>query len=485
MMTMKKILYIMLCLLPLVSCSQKKEVTGDVRQDVIFVTISDQTKTQLGTSGKLSWTAGDRIAVFSDNVRTPEIFSLRSGEGFSVASFSGTKPEGNIFFAFYPSDARCDGVTIRTELPVEIHHSAPVEVLGDMPLFGMSDDVSDIKVRNICGVLQFNLTGNGKLKSVVLSSQQNAIAGDFLYSFADDIYAMGRTASHTITLDASSTELSPFRPAPFYFILPPGEYEDLKFTVTDADGISTVFSTGEVIAISPGKITEAKSAAPEVDLLSVKFIPEKNLSGCFWYTEITKNPSFCVSYLFGIATKKDFESYGSDAASWLEDNGRLCTASTVDMQVLTPETEYVAMARATSVSGSQEKPVVMPFTTPALKCDESMAVSVTTSDITGKSVAYEVVLPSGVEYLSEVAILPAAEFDTASPEELIVEALATRQKGRSLTGSFDGLLPGIDYVVYCIGDNGVSISKLAISRFTTVGNKIGGETEDIEEIDVK
>lgn len=485
MMTMKKILYIMLCLLPLVSCSKKEGVTGDVRQDVIFVTISDQTKTQLGTSGKLSWTAGDMVAVFSDKVRKPEIFSLCSGEGFSVASFSGTKPEGSIFFAFYPSDARCDGVTIRTELPVEIHHSAPVEVLGDMPMFGVSSDVSDIKVRNICGVLQFNLTGNGKLKSVVLSSQQNAIAGDFLYSFEDDIYAMGRTASHTITLDASSTVLSPFRPAPFYFILPPGEYEDLKFTVTDADGISTVFSTGESIVISSGQITEAKSAAPEVDLLSVKFVSEKNLSGCFWYTEVTKNPSFCVSYLFGVATKEDFESYDSDAAAWLEDNGRLCTASIVDMQVLMPETEYVAMARATSVSGSQEKPVVMPFTTPALKCDESMAVSVTTSDITGKSVAYEVVLPSGVEYLSEVSILPAAEFDMASPEKLIVEALGTRQKGRSMTGSFDGLLPGIDYVVYCIGDDGVSISKLAVSRFTTVGNKIGGETEDIEEIDVK
>lgn len=483
---MKRILNIMFCLLPLASCAKKEVVADGNSQELIFVTIGDTgVKTQLGTSGKLSWSAGDKVAVFSDKVRKAETFTLNSGEGFSVASFKGNAPEGEKFYAFYPSDARCDGITIRTELPVELRHSIPVDVLGNMPLYGTSNNVSDIKVHNICGVLQFNLTGNGKLKSVVLASESTAIAGDFLYSFADDIYAMGRTASHTITLDASSTELSPFRPAPFYFILPPGEYEDLKFTVTDAEGVSTVFSIEETVEISAGVITEAKSAAPQVNLLAMEFVGGKNLSGCFWHTQLTKNASFCVSYLFGIATLEDYEACGRDAAAWLEANGRLCTASMEDMQVLSPEKDYVAMARATSVSGSQEAPVVMPFTTPALNCDESMAVTVTTGDITGKSVSYEVVLPAGVEYLSEVCILPAAEFDASSAEELVVKSLATRQKGRSLTGSFDGLLPGIDYVVYCIGDNGVSISDLAVSRFTTVGDKIGGETEDIDEIDVK
>lgn len=481
---MKKILYILSCLLPLASCTEKEPVTDGNAQDVIFVTIEGE-KTQLGTSGKLSWSKGDRVAVFSDKVRSREVFDLRSGAGFSVASFEGRCMEGSRFYAFYPSDARCDGITIRTELPVEMHHSTPVAVLENMPLFGTSDDVTDFKVRNICGVLQFNLTGSGKLKTVVLSSESSAIAGDFLYSFADNIFAMGRSASHTITMDASSSELSSFRPAPFCFILPPGEYDDLKFTVTDSDDVSTVFSIGETVVISAGKITEAKSAAPDVELLNMEFIQEKNLSGCFWHTEITKNPSFCVSYLFGIAGKKEFEAYGNDALAWLEDNGRLFTSSAMDVQLLSPESDYVAIACATSVSGSQDAPVVKPFTTPALNCDKTLALSVSTSDITGKSVSYNVTLPAGAGYLSEVRILPAAEFNAASREKLILESLATRQKNRALSGTFSELLPGIDYVIWCVCDNEVSVSDIAISRFTTVGNKIGGGTEDLEEIDVK
>lgn len=486
-MIMKKIAYMILCLFPLTCCSRPQvEGTDGQQRDVIFITIESQSaKTQLGTSGKLSWSAGDKISVFSDVVRRAETFQLRSGEGLSVASFEGCAVEGGKFFAFFPSDARCDAVTIRTELPVQMKHSSPVEMFGNMPLFGSSDKIEDIKVHNICGILQFNLTGSGKLKTVALSSKSSAIAGDFLYSFADDLYAMGRTASHTITMDASSTTLSSFRAVPFYFILPPGEYEDLKFTVTDADDVSTVFSTSEPIVIRPGGITEVKSAAPEVDLLSMRFLTEKNMSGCFWHTEIVKNQSFCVSYLFAVATKEDFESYGGDAAEYLEEHGRIFTSSMVDMQVLSPQKEYVALARATSVSLSQDDPVVMPFTTPALSCDPALAATISTSDITGKSVSYKVVLPQGVEYMSQVCILPATEFDAAVRSSLVVKCLATRQKGRSLTGTFDGLLPGIDYVIYCICDNSVSISDIAVSRITTVGNKIGGETEDIEEIEVK
>lgn len=481
---MKKIAYILISLLPLVSCTEK-ETPRAKEADVIFVSIgAPATKTQLGTSGKLSWSTGDKVAVFSDKVTDAREFTLRSGAGYSVASFTGEKMEGDMFYAYYPSTARCDGTTFRSTLPTNVKHSVPTEALEGLPLFGSSREISEIGVRNICGVLQFNLTGNGRLKSVILEAEK-AISGEFLCILADGTFAMGKSGAHIIKMDASETELSFFKPTPFYFILPPGEYEDIRFTVTDAEGGSTVFAAGETIEIEPGVLTEAKSVAPDVDLIDVSFVTEKNASGCFWYTSVEKNASFCVSYLFGIASREEYEACGMDAEKWLSENGRTCTSSITDMHILSPSTDYVAIAQATSVSGSKDTPVVKPFTTPEIHHDESLAISIVAENILGKSVSYRVTLPAGVEYLSEVGILPATEFDKFTENELIVKCLETRKKGRSLTGEFTDLLPGIDYVMYCVCDNEESISRVAAARFTTLGSKIGGGTEDIDEIEIK
>lgn len=481
---LKRFAYTLMAPLLLLSCTEK-EMPRPAAADVIFVTIGgDATKTQLGTSGKLSWSKDDRIGVFSNESSVPVEFKLRSGAGYSVASFEGTAPKGELFHAYFPADARCDGITFRSILPTMTKHSVPTEILENMPLYGTSRDVSDITVNSLCGVLQFNLTGNGRLKSIILEAEK-AISGEFLYTLQGGIFAMTKNGSHIISMDASSTELSFYKPTPFYFLLPPGEYEDIRFTVTDAEGGSTVFSAGETLTITAGKVTEASSVAPDVDLIGMQFVPEKNNSGCFWYTTVTKNPSFCVSYLFGIATKAEFEAYDMDAPRWLEENGRICTSTVTDMHVVLPGTEYVALAQATSVSGSKDAPVIIGFTTPQISYNASIAASVTAENITGRSVSYKVALPSSVEYLSEVKILSATEFDKLKEEDIIVECLATRKRNRELSGSFSDLLPGIEYVIYCVCDNEQSVSPVSSVRFRTLGSNVGGDAEDISEIEVK
>lgn len=480
---MKKTVYIFAALLTVLSCTDKEQ-SAQKDPSVIFVKIDDGgTKAQIGTSCNISWASDDKISVFSDTDKEHKEYVLRSGAGYSVASFTGKEVEGGHFYASYPSSAKCDGKTFRSILPTKVVHSVPVSDLSGIPLFGSSRSLENMTVRPLCGVLQFNLTGNGFLKSVVLEAS-SAISGEMICNLADGMTAMSGSASHIISMDASKTELSFFRKTPFYFILPPGEYEDMTFSVTDAEGGVTVFSTDEAIVIKAGEVTEAVSVAPDVDLIDVEFVSEKNNSGCFWYTHVSKNASFCVSYLYGITTREEFETCSSDAHEWLSKHGRICTTSITDMQVLSPSTDYVALAQATSVSGSQETPVVMYFTTPEIHHDSSLALSIKTVEVGSKSVTYSVSLPSGVEYLSEVYISTAKEFDSMTENELIVKCLDTRAKNRPLTGGFDSLLPGIDYVIYCVCDNEQSISDLSYVRFTTAGSRVGGGTEDIDEIQI-
>lgn len=480
---MKRFAYTFAVLLSALACTQKEPLPPEA-DSVTFVRIaSTQTKTGFGTSCRPAWSEGDVVSVFSDAVREHTPYVLRSGAGYSVASFTGAPVEGSMFYASYPASAKCDGKTFRTVLPTRVKHSVPVSPLDGFPLFGSSRSAEDITVRPLCGILEFNLTGNGFLKSVVLEAEK-AISGEMLCSLSDGMTAMSATASHIISMDASGTELSFFRKTPFYFILPPGEYEELSFTVTDADGGETVFSTDETIVIEAGTVTEAVSVAPDVDLIDMEFVSEKNNSGFFWYTHVSKNASFCVSYLYGITTREDFEACSCDAGTWLSEHGRTCTTSITDMQVLSPATDYVALARATSVSGSQDAPVVMYFTTPDIHHDSSLSLSVNAVNIGAKSAGYSVNMPAGVSYLSDVYISTAGEFDSQTENELIVKCLATRAKNRPLAGEFDSLLPGIDYVIYCVCDDEQSVSDLAYVRFTTSGSKVGGGTEDLNEIEI-
>ena len=252
---MKKYICVLLCLLPL-SCAKTEQPAAD-ESAVIYVTIENRSsKTQVGTNGKAAWHAGDSVAVLNRTTLQKEIFRLHSGAGLTTASFDGKKMEGELFCAYYPISAKCDGKTFKVSLPVQTELSVPVQVFDSMPLLGVSTDPTMITVNNLCGVLQLNVSGSGKLKSVKLESVAKAISGELLYNIEYGIAAMGATASHLIMMNAEGTELSPFRPTPLRFILPPDEYRDLKLTLTLDSGASQSFPINETVRIDQGTLVE-------------------------------------------------------------------------------------------------------------------------------------------------------------------------------------------------------------------------------------
>lgn len=253
---MKKTAIILFAIFCAISC--QKTDNGVISPVITFVTIeSSETKTQLGTNLKISWSEGDAISVFSDKNAEPKEFKLNSGEGYTIGSFIGEKPEGELFYAFYPSSAVVEGDVLRSKLNSCIEHSIPNEMLTGAPLFGSSDTFDDIEVSNICGVLKINIKGKVDLSSLVLEAEK-PISGAFACNLDDGTLTMDSGSSHIIYMDASNTTLIPTKLIPFYFVLPPGEYDELQLTVTDADDKKSEFFTTGVTVIEAGEISTAK-----------------------------------------------------------------------------------------------------------------------------------------------------------------------------------------------------------------------------------
>ena len=253
---MKRIVPLLIFLLPALSCN--KAEPAPVEKDLAFVSIrAFETRSQIGTNALPAWSEGDRISIVGDLSDTPAEFTLRSGAGYSSASFEGIKPEGNMFMAYYPSSARCDGVTWRGLLSTRTSHATTSQYIGTLPLWGRGKDITSLEVSAVCGILRLDLKGSGKLDHVILEAGR-AISGEYLVSLADGIFAI-INGSNIIWVDAPETELLPLKATPFYFILPPAQYEDLTITVVPAEGAAKEYVLTDEIEIEAGAFTRVSS----------------------------------------------------------------------------------------------------------------------------------------------------------------------------------------------------------------------------------
>lgn len=246
---MKKYIPVLLLLLPLASCQEKVEPAPE--KSIAFVSIHPfGTKAQIGTNTLPTWSEGDKISIVGDDADNPSEFTLRSGAGYSVASFEGVKPEGETWIVCCPSDARCDGETFRASISTVVSHAVPDQPLGILPMWGQTKDLSSVSLGSPCGILKLELKGSTKLKSITLDAGK-PISGEFLYNITADLFAMIGGAN-IITMDASGTELIPTRAVPFYFILPPGEYDELVVNITDSTDAATYITVDDTVVIEPG-----------------------------------------------------------------------------------------------------------------------------------------------------------------------------------------------------------------------------------------
>ena len=252
-MKMKRYLSFLLIMLPLFSC-HKENAEVEPRKEIAFVSIhSFATKAQIGTNALPAWSEGDAVSVLGDASDTPAEFSLRTGAGYSVASFEGIVPAGEKYIVCSPSDAKCDGETYRGKLSTQVKHSVPVQPLGALPLWGETRDLSSVSLECLCGILRVNLKGSVALKSITLDAGK-AVSGEFMYNIKAKLFAM-IGAANVIIMDASRTALLENKAIPFHFILPPGEYEDITLTIVDSDDETYYVTVDDTVQIDAGTFT--------------------------------------------------------------------------------------------------------------------------------------------------------------------------------------------------------------------------------------
>lgn len=250
-MKMKRYISFLLVLLPLLPSCHKDAPAEEPQKDIAFVSIHPfTTKAQISTNALPAWSEGDAVSILGDASDESAEFVIRSGAGYSVASFEGIAPAGEKFVVCSPSDAKCDGETYRGKLSTQVKHSVPIQPLGSLPLWGETRDLSSVSLECICGILTVNLKGSVSLKTITLDAGK-AVSGEFMYNIKAKLFAMIGGAS-VIIMDASKTGLMENKAIPFHFILPPGEYEDITLTIEDADGETYYITVDDTVQIKAG-----------------------------------------------------------------------------------------------------------------------------------------------------------------------------------------------------------------------------------------
>lgn len=223
---------------------------------------SAATKTVLdGVS--IKWEEDDAITLFGED-GSPVKYTISEGAGTTSGLFGtdAVLPEKMTGYAVYPS----------VEASLADGNSVPVYVATDQsytgngfpaeyPMAAVSEDGKNFLFENLATVASFTLSGDIRVKSVTLTAEGAAIAGNATVDFSGEVPVLkpGQDASNTVSVAlgdegmALSSEGSVFR-----FIVIPGTYS-LSLTVTETNNNVTTKKLGsEALTLNAGSVAEFK-----------------------------------------------------------------------------------------------------------------------------------------------------------------------------------------------------------------------------------
>lgn len=235
------------------------------------------------------WAAEDEIAVYADNDVDPSKFILSSGEGSSVATFSGNR-KGNEYHAVYPYDiagAISDGI-VNVILPDTQKYVKDSFGPGAFPMFAEAPAGDGLRFMNLCSVLKISLTGTAAVKSVTVTAndETTSLSGPASVVIGQSessgkLLTMSAGGSRSVVLTTKGLEISEDAPADVFIVVPAQTYKggltievdtyNEKFTKTVTSDI--VFERSQLRAI---RNFELDAEVPDI-------IPEAIMDNEIWY----------------------------------------------------------------------------------------------------------------------------------------------------------------------------------------------------------
>lgn len=238
------------------------------------------------------WSAGDEIAVFVDDDLQPSKFALKSGEGTTVASFTGTQ-KGERYVALYPYDmagTMSEG-TLSLTLPQTQKYVPDSFGQNAFPMLAVGGSDGMLKFMNLCSVLKISLTGRAAIRNITLTSNDEntfmsgpaTVVTDYTAS-TEDILAMSSESSRSVVLETKGLEIAEDAPADVFIVIPSQTYKG-GFTievdtytekVTKTVSSDITFERSQIRAITN---FELDSEVPDI-------IPEAIPDNEIWYRTV-------------------------------------------------------------------------------------------------------------------------------------------------------------------------------------------------------
>ena len=274
---MKKIYYCLVAMLiatvVAVGCTNDNTTTdelssnGGAKTDFIEVSASLEieepaegegsrtTLTDGGNGGKIAWSEGDAIgAISADGTITECVIVKIDGDTGRFVIPSDTK------WAIYPYNSK---LTFNVEAQT-MSYTLPDtrEISGTQRVFGNGENVmcahlseDNLSFRNLCGYIEVQLKGAGKVKHVALrnnSGNWDALSGLGTINFSDAAEPKITTGTyHGTTFNFAyatcpNVELSASEATSFYFIVPPRTYKNLSISVQTDKGSYSVIAQNDI-----------------------------------------------------------------------------------------------------------------------------------------------------------------------------------------------------------------------------------------------
>lgn len=276
---MKKCTIILLTsVLAFAGCNKENTVPNVSHKYPVFsCEMEEVTKTGLGASNTVLWTADDRVAVFNKTTGLQEYKANAGGSSATTELIAvgdpatGTGISAKVAFYPYSSTASCsesEGTfTVSTSVPDVQEYKTGSFGEGAAPMMAVispdAEDQNKFSFRNVFGCLKLQFTGEGSVKSITVQGNNNEIlAGDIAVSMTADgtpTYEFTGNTSTSVTLNCGEGVALSETVTPFYISLPCWEYsKGIKLTVTMTDRNSRVIATG-------GKLVIGRSAIQPMD----------------------------------------------------------------------------------------------------------------------------------------------------------------------------------------------------------------------------
>ena len=441
-----------------------------------------QSRTTMGDDYSVVWSKNDKILVFgitNTGYKNSGIFTLVEGAGTSAGVFEGNiEQDYSAYFAIYPHNISTgvyeDG-TWKVTLPSSNAIYAERNFIdGANPMVAAGTESSGLQFKNVCGILELQLTGEGTVTSLALEvgADDPCIAGEFVIdSSSQTLYKGSETGGlRTITAQlAEPIQLSKEQARSVYAILPPGTYSQLKVSTTDTAGNTISHTASNPITVKRSQITPVSQFTHEVEHLpyiSLEYIPEES-NFASSRVKMTLNEYASKGYIVWM-TEEDYleesKNYSDLSIIVLNEKYKGGTITASNSYLIDTHFAYggniILLAMAADAEGHASLKYIskITFKTKEIPVDNACSISFAdTPEITASAFSVNVALTPANGYYS-FAWLTKAEYDAMSPAEREYLSVSGNLRGYANGSDHllnDLLMPDTEYVLLYRATSGV------------------------------